>query len=335
MPLSRLTFIGLFTIILGGLAAPCRADNVPNESKALAHYIMAAVHDLNGDAPGAIAEYQQSLRYDNQVVSVNLKLGGYYARLGRLDEAVKYLHKASRLPGEHPQANYLLALVYSSQKKFDLAAREYENILKDASFNQPDNIEVRMYLAQLYYSQEKNAQAIEQFQQILRIQPNNVDAQYLLGVLYHESQQEAKAKEAYRRVLVLNPKHDGALNSLSYILGTEGVSLNEALKMARQAIAIDPSNGAYYDTLGWVLFKKGMNAESLMALQKAENFLQDPIIYDHMGDVYCAVSEFALARKYWKKSLELNPKQAHILKKLGSLEQKHVQSPILELTPSF
>ncbi len=37
-----------------------------------------------------------------------------------------------------------------------------------------------------------------------------------------------------------------------------GIHLDEAVRMIRKAIEIDPANGAYYDSLGWALYKKGM-----------------------------------------------------------------------------
>ena len=148
-----------------------------------------------------------------------------------------------------------------------------------------------------------------------------MSANYLLGSCYLETGQRTKAKALLQKVLVLEPGQDGALNSLAYLYAEEGVNLDEALAMARKAVAIDASNGAYYDTLGWVMFKKGMNAEALLALQKAEAYVQDPIVYKHMGDVYKTIGEFALARKFWRKSLTLDSRQPQLQAKVEELEK--------------
>ncbi len=153
--------VGLWLIVWTGISW---ADWRPNESKfkGLAHYIMAVVDDLNGDSQQAIGEYEKSAKLDSKQPLPHLRLGAYYARLGRLDEAQRQLKVVVQLQPETVQAHYLLALIYSSQKKYDLASIEYEAVLKTASQNNPDNIEIHAYLAQLYYALHKYPQALEQ-----------------------------------------------------------------------------------------------------------------------------------------------------------------------------
>ncbi len=313
---------GIFGILaLAGLTASTFAEDVrfEHKSKALSHYIMGVVNDLNGRGSQAVSEYDRSVNLNPTEPAPHLRLGAYYARLGQLDEAEAQMKTVLKLSPGETQAHYLLALIYSSQKKFDLAASEYEYILKSVSKNNPDSTEIHLYLAQLYSSQHKYPEAIVQFQRILKLNPDNVSANYLLGSIYLEQEDREQAKAYFKKVLTVEPDHDQALNSLAYMYAEDGVNLDEALKMVRKAIAIDPTSGAYYDSLGWVLYKKEMNGEALMALQKAETLTQDPLIYEHMGDVYKAVKEFALARKFWRKSLELEPDQPQVLNKINEL----------------
>ena len=140
--------VGLLLAALAGTAHAYGAE-VTAQSKALAHYIVAVMNDLNGDTQAAVDEYQKSTRLDYQQHLPHLRLGAYYARLGRLQEAVSQLKTAIKLQPAVPQAHYLLALIYSSQKKYNLAAGEYEIILKLASDNNPANVDIHAYLAQL------------------------------------------------------------------------------------------------------------------------------------------------------------------------------------------
>jgi Tfp pilus assembly protein PilF len=158
---------------------------------------------------------------------------------------------------------------------------------------------------------------------------------YLLGAIYNEMGQKEKAKLQFYKILAVQPNHDGALNSLAYIYAEEESNLDEALKMARKAVDLEPSSGAYYDTLGWVLFKQGFHAESLMALEKALNYVSDPLIYEHMGDVYKSKNNLSLARKFWLKSLALESKQPKLSEKLQQLSRfsaKMQESVELNLT---
>ncbi len=297
--------------------------SIDTRSKALAHYIMGVCDELNGAPNNAIKEFQQSIALNGREALPHLRLAAYYSRLGLLSKAADQLKITLRLDPQNSQAHYLLALVYSSQNKLDLAAQEYEAVLKTAPAEEPQNIEAYLYLAQLYFTQAKYDQAILQFNKILMLQPANVSANYLLGSTYLEMHDPAKAKESFKKVLSAEPEHDGALNSLGYVYAEEGVNLDEALSMARKAVALDPTNGAYHDTLGWVLYKKGMYTEALQALQKAATYVKDPVLYDHLGDAYKAVRDFPQARQFWRKSLEMKPGQPQITRKLQDLEKVH------------
>ena len=167
----------------------------------------------------------------------------------------------------------------------------------------------------------KLPQAIEQFLKIIKLEPDNTSALYLLGSVYADNNDRSKAIETFRKVLELDPDNDEALNSLGYMYAEDGVHLDEALQMVRKAIEMDPSNGAYYDSLGWVLYKKGMYAEALTALQKAAMYIQDPLLYEHMGDVYKAQKEFAKACQFWRKSLDLDPHQNAVQQKIKEVEK--------------
>jgi tetratricopeptide (TPR) repeat protein len=308
---------------LTGMTGFCQAEQSLSQAnpKSLAHYIMAVVHDYNGDNEQAIEEYRKSAQFDRKQPMPHLRLGAYYARLGRMNEAVNELKMVVKLDPDISQAHYLLALIYSSQKKYDLAASHYEFVLRTASENSPNNIEIHAYLAQLYYALHKNPQAIEQLNRILEIQPKNTSSLYLLGSIYLDEKNNSQAKHQFKKILSLQPDHAGALNSLAYIYAQEGVNLDEALKMVKTAIDLDPVNGAYYDTLGWVLHKQGLNSESLMALEKALQYASDPVIYEHMGDVYKASNDPAMARKYWLKSLNMDSQQSAVSQKLQQLNR--------------
>jgi len=305
------------------IIAPSYAWGGALDSKAqgLAHYMMAVCDELNDQTKEAMAEYKKSVKANGLESAPRLKLGAYYLRLDQVDQAQIQLKAVTRLSPQESQAHYLLALIYSSEHKYDLAASEYEIVLKQAVQNEPTNPDIYLYLGQLYYAQAKLPQAIEQFLKIVKLEPDNTSALYLLGSVYADENARPKAIETFRHLLELAPDNEDALNSLGYMYAQDGVHLDEALRMVRKAIAMDPQNGAYYDSLGWVLYKKGMCAEALMALQKAVVYIQDPLLYEHMGDVYKAQKEFAKARQYWRKSLDLDPHQSAVDQKIKEVEK--------------
>ncbi len=292
-------------------------------AKGLAHYAMGQVYDLLGMTKYAALEYEKAAQFDPSAYRIRLRLGADYARLGILDRAVEELQLAARLKDDDLQVHYLLALIYSTQKDYDRAAWEYEYILKKFSTVEPQNIAIYSYLGQLYYSQRKYDQAVVQFEHILEIDPKNTDVMYLLGSLYLETGRKDKAIQVLKKALTIDPNHDGCLNTLGYIYVEDNVHLDEAEELIKKALAVQPDNGAYLDSLGWLYYKKGQYPEALKTLKKAAKALEDPVIYEHIGDVYFKMSSFEDARRYWQKSLDLMPQYEAVRKKLESLEANH------------
>jgi len=303
------------------VATPCHAADLSLDAKArgLAHYIMAVCHDLNAENLQAISEYEQSVKYNGFEPAPRLKLGAYYLRMDEFNQATLQLKAVTHYSPKVSQAHYLLALIYSSEHKFNLAASEYETILKNATLDDPSNTDVYMYLGQLYYAQGKYPKAIEQFSKILNLDPANTSALYLLGSVYADTNDHSKAIELFRKAVLIEPENSEALNSLGYTYAEDGVHLDEAIRMVRKAIEIDPSNGAYYDSLGWALYKKGAYTEALLTLQKAESYIKDRTLFDHMGDVYKVLKEYPMACRYWNKSLDLDPHQDLVQQKINAI----------------
>ncbi|MBF0532344.1 MAG: tetratricopeptide repeat protein [Candidatus Omnitrophica bacterium] len=294
-----------------------------NEAQALAHYVLGQVYDFLGLSNRAVLEFQQSAQLDPTVYFTNLRLGAAYARLGMLDDAKQALRQAAESRPADTQAHYLMALIYSTQKNYDQAAAEYELILRSLDANDPRGFEIHNYLAQLYYSQKKYPQAIAQFEKMLSLEPQNTDVMYFLGALYFDSGKAEKAEKILLAAIVIDPEHDGCLNTLAYIYAEQSRKLDQALALVNRALKIAPDQGAYWDTLGWIYFRQGKTAQALEMLNKAGSLLADPVIFDHLGDVYAADHNLQKALAYWKMALELDPEQKSVAQKIKEISRPH------------
>ena len=96
-----------------------------------------------------------------------------------------------------------------------------------------------------------------------------------------------------------------ALNYLGYMLADRGTRLDEALGYIRRAVALDPQNGAYLDSLGWVYYKMGNYELAEENLRRAsERMGDDPTIHDHLGELYLKTGRLKLAATHWERSLD-------------------------------
>jgi Tfp pilus assembly protein PilF len=75
--------------------------------------------------------------------------------------------------------------------------------------------------------------------------------------------------------------------------------------MIRKALDSEPTNGAYLDSLGWVLYRLGKFEEAETWLRRAlERSGRDPTVHDHLGDVYAKLGKLKDAISQWQSSLK-------------------------------
>jgi tetratricopeptide (TPR) repeat protein len=120
------------------------------------------------------------------------------------------------------------------------------------------------------------------------------------------------------------------------MLGDLGQRLDEAQEMVQTALKLEPYNGAYLDSLGWIYYKQGKYNEAESWLHKAlERDPHDPNIHSHLGDVYAkqgrseqAAAEWEKSLTEWHRSLPADmeaDKIAEVEKKVGSVKHRVAQ----------
>lgn len=133
---------------------------------------------------------------------------------------------------------------------------------------------------------------------------------YSRGIAHEREKRWEKADADFRKALELNPDQPLVLNYLGYSLVERGEKLDEALGMIQRAVAAQPDSGYIVDSLAWALFTLGRYSESLDPMERA-SILEpvDPIVTDHLGDVYWAVGRKVEAEFQWHRALSFDPEE--------------------------
>src|SRR5262249_39566152 len=143
----------------------------------------------------------------------------------------------------------------------------------------------------------------------------------LSSVLDRAGQHEISEK-ALRDLLKREPDNATALNNLGYFLVERGIGYQEALKLIEQAVAIDPIQGKFLDSLGWTYFKLGNMEKAREYLEKAAIYSRrNSTIHEHLGDVLREAGRLSEARKQWEKALEFSVEANEITRLKVKLRQ--------------
>ena len=285
-------------------------------SRGLSHYIMGVMYDDLGDIDAAVQEYRRALELDKRAVIIRLNLAMALIKQNNPDAAIAELKKASRYAPDSVEPHAILALIHSSRNNQEEATREYEIALKNALKLQPRNAAIYKNLGLIYLHQRKFDEALEIFELVVNLRPDDAHAHFILASIYHELKDFDRCEQALKTVLKLQVDFHPALNFLGYLYVEQSRNLDEAERMIRAALEAEPVNGAYVDSLGWLFYQRGEYESALEQLEKAVLFLDDPVIFDHLGDTHLKLDNPAEAVKAWERSLELDPKQKKVRQKI-------------------
>ena len=168
--------------------------------------------------------------------------------------------------------------------------------------------EVYISLSQIYEKAKNFAEMGKMLDAAEKLSQSNEDKEsviFMRGAMYERMKNYPAAEAEFRKVLALNPDNASALNYLGYMLADRNIRLEEAQGFIAKALEKEPNNGAYLDSLGWVLYRQNKLADAEENLRKAlESMSRDPTVHDHLGDVYFREGKIREAIAQWQSSLK-------------------------------
>ena len=168
--------------------------------------------------------------------------------------------------------------------------------------------EVYVRLAIMYTRLKRWSDAEESLNKAELLSTKADDKEYiyfLRGSTYEREKKYEQAEAEFKKVLAANPQSAVTLNYLGYMNADRGVQLEESLNQIKQAVSLDPTNGAYLDSLGWAYFKLGKYDMAEETLNKASLRMgSDPTVQDHLGDLFQKTGRLKLAAAHWERAVD-------------------------------
>jgi len=167
----------------------------------------------------------------------------------------------------------------------------------------PDSTEPRRMLARALQGVGRYSDAEREWLTIRAALPEEPGVSLELGGCRERAGNVDGAVSAGRDALKLAPDWPPALNFVGYVLADHDRELPEARKLIERALEKDPDNGAYVDSYGWVLYRQGDLGAARSHLERAVRLTEgDPVVREHLGDVYRDLKLPDLAREQYKLS---------------------------------
>jgi len=297
-----------------------------------AEQMAARIVELLPGNMGALKRYSMIL-YGNQkfplaeslMTAIELEAGAdapifyYLARMKQEKEdlagAEEYFQKSLALVDTLIDSWINLALVIDRQERYAEALR----VMGEAMATIPEDSNTILFFTALIHSQNDHYDlARDGYQRLIASEPENIGVRFNLGAAFERLGQFDNAEREFKHIIEKDPRNALALNYLGYMYADRNLNLGEARKLIERALAIDPDNGAFLDSYAWVLYRMGKYEEALAQMKLAiQSQSDDPVVYDHQGDIYLALDQEDLARQCWSRALELKPDDEAIRSKLN------------------
>ena len=226
---------------------------------------LAALYlDKLGKPGQAVDLLREVVRQHPEMAAAQLGLGMALSADGKFEEASRSLEDAVRRDPGNAVAHHALGVVSLRQGQAERALVSFDKALslrKDFA----NSVLARGDALQMLGRHE---QAIEAYQRAARLLPQSVLPHLQRARALERMEKFAEAEVAYREGLKVGPNDPRLANNLAYLLANRRLRLDEALSLAKQAVARDPKRATYHDTLGVVLQLRGDEAGARQAFER-------------------------------------------------------------------
>jgi len=276
----------------------------------------------------ALADYKEALAYFDKKKDqeshdfVVQRMAASQLELQRANKTLSLLKNLLREHPDDPSLNILKAKALAAKGSPDQGVMILRNLL----VKEETNLSLYVALSDIFEKDNRLDEVISLLGKKEKLFHENDMYFYFLGQLQEKAGKIDAAERALKKAILINPDNDQALNTLSYLYAEHDIHLDISLEMIQRALALDAFNGAYLDTLGWAYYKLDRLDEAEHTLLKAVRKIRDPVVYDHLGDVYRKIENFPQAIKYWQQAIKFKIENPEEVKRKIELTREKIAS---------
>lgn len=272
--------------------------------------------------PSAIAKLQDILKQVPESDKIQFYLAAIYEETEQKDKAVEYFAKISPQSSFYGESVVHATYILKSGKKTDEALKMAEK----AYGARKDLPQMYAVYASLLDEKKDFKKASEVLKAGIEKFPDQVQLRFFMGTIQDRMGNKEQVVTHMKQVVEMDPNHVQGLNYLAFTYAESGRNLEDAEKLVRRALEIEPHDGYILDTLGWILYKRGRMEESIKVLETAyKSQPNESVIAEHLGDAYSRNQFIEKAKLMYQKAAELeneDSKVKEIRAKISAMEKQ-------------
>ena len=233
--------------------------------------LLGVVRVLQHQEAKAEKLFEQAVKAKPDFAPAHAHLGLLYMQLGRTQEAVPELQQALRLDPARTDVARALVHILQDQAKAASDAGDWNGalgFLMEARKDAPDNADVQYEFAMVAHKLSLDDDAIEAFQQTLKLRKNDALAVYNLGFALMNRGRVDDARQQFAQYVQLRPDDSSGYCALGMALATLERA-DDARAQFQRSIALDPKQSESYYRLGLLDLDAGDYDAAALDLHKA------------------------------------------------------------------
>ncbi len=268
-PLDRASRLGLCSALIGlGEHERARGQiNLLREQKvdpALIAFHMGRIELAEGNHTAAEREFRAALAANPQHAPAARALFELQMDRKKFDDAERLIKSQMNEASAPDDLQVLLARVAVSRGEMGRA----EGILNQVLSANPEHPTANLHLGNVLMMNGRTSEAGAHFRRVIDGGGKDPRAFFGYGTVLLTEGRYAEAQEALQQAVDLAPDYAEALNNLAWALAEGGGDLDLALTYAQRAVARQPENPDFSDTLAYVYLKKNLNRDAVKVLEK-------------------------------------------------------------------
>jgi len=256
-------------------------------------------------------------------------MGDLSLKTGDADAARRYFENAIAWKPDDYRSH--LAFFFAASQRFakdgariELTPAEQKSLLARASSLAPrGDFDAQFAVGMACSSVDSLALARDHLQRANEIRPEQQPVLFNLASVHEKMGRYADAEAVLIELYALSPDDAAVCNFYGYLLALMNKELDRAEALVRRALAKEPENGYFTDSLGWVYYQRGDYARAVTELERALRLVgEDAVILEHLGDAYSALSRYRDALAAYQQSSRLQDGNPKLREKIQSTQRR-------------